>query len=164
MSATGFTTTSVCLAEVFSPNAIVVGLKERTKRGVVEVLVGRLAELGHISEADRPEVVENVLAREKLGSTGLGHGVAVPHCRTSLTEKFVGVLGLAPEGIPFDAVDADPVFGVFLVLAPLDRREQLYELLGRITAIGRDKSQRLRLRGLRTQAAATAFLQYFDPK
>jgi len=153
---------SVGLAEIFRLEAIVVGLKSRTKQGVVAELVHHLVELGVVTEADKQGVVESVLAREKLGSTALHDGVAFPHCRSSVTEQFVGVLGIEPNGIPFDPVSGGLVQSVFLFLAPLERREELYEVLGRITAIGRDKSRRAQLRGCRTAEAAHRFLQELD--
>jgi PTS system nitrogen regulatory IIA component len=107
-------------------------------------------------------VVQSILAREQLGSTALGKGIAVPHCRSSRTEKFVGVLGVEPRGVPFDALDGDPVYSIFLLLAPLDGRERHYEVLGRITAIGRDATLRLQLRGCRTAEAAYNFLLELD--
>jgi mannitol/fructose-specific phosphotransferase system IIA component (Ntr-type) len=150
------------LAEVFPPEAIVIGLVQRTKRGVVEELVHHLGELGHLGSGDATAVVESILAREKLGSTALGNGIAFPHCRSSLTERFVGVLGVDPHGIPFDAVDGEPVHSIFLLLAPLEGRESYYEVLGRITAIGRDKGRRVQLRGRRTPEAVHDFLQELD--
>jgi PTS system nitrogen regulatory IIA component len=150
------------LAEIFPPQAIVLGLVQRTKRGVVEELVHHLVELGNLAAAEEKTVVESVLAREKMGSTALGNGIAFPHCRSSITERFVGVLGLEPRGVPFDALDGEPVHSIFLLLAPLDGREKHYEVLGRITAIGRDKSRRVQLRGCRTAAAVHDILQELD--
>jgi PTS system nitrogen regulatory IIA component len=153
---------SVGLAEIFPPEAIVIGLVEHTKRAVVEELVNRLVEVGRLSAADKTAVVEGVLGREKMGSTALGNGIAFPNCRSSVTEKFIGVLGLEPRGIPFDAADGEPVQSIFLLLAPLDGREKHYEVLGRITAIGKDKGRRMQLRGCRTAAAVHEFLQELD--
>jgi PTS system nitrogen regulatory IIA component len=153
---------SVGLAEVFRPEAVLVGLKNRTKPGVIEELVHHLSGLGDIPADEAGAVVESLLAREKLGSTAVYDGVAFPHCRTTLTERFVGVLGIERDGIPFDAVGGGLVYGVFLILAPLERRQELYELLGRVAAIGRDKSRRAQLRGCRTAEAAHRFLQIQD--
>ncbi len=72
------------------------------------------------------------------------------------------MLGIEPGGIPFDAVGGGVVYSIFLLLAPLERREELYEVLGRITAVGRDKSRRAQLRGCRTAEAAYHFLQESD--
>jgi mannitol/fructose-specific phosphotransferase system IIA component (Ntr-type) len=153
---------SVALAEIFPPEAIVIGLGQRTKQGVIEELVHHLVGRGYLAAEEERHVVESILAREKLSPTALGNGIAFPHCRSSLTEKFFGVLGLEPRGVPFDAADGEPVFGIFLLLAPLDGREKHYEVLGRISAIGRDKSQGVQLRGCRTPEAVHHFLRELD--
>jgi PTS system nitrogen regulatory IIA component len=162
MQATGGAHVSLGLADVFPPDAIVVGLKNRTKHGAVAELVHHLVELGRVAEDDEQAIVESVLAREKVGSTALYDGIAFPHCRSTVTEQFVGVLGIEPDGIRFDAIGGGLVQSVFLFLAPLERREELCEVLGRIAAIGRDKSQRAQLRGCRTAEAAHRFLQTLD--
>lgn len=150
------------LAGIFPPEAIVIGLMQHNKRGAVEELVHRLVELGTLGQGEEKAVVESVLAREKMGSTALGNGIAFPNCRSSLTEKFIGVLGLDSRGVSFDALDGEPVQSVFLLMAPLNDREKHFEVLGRITAIGRDKSLRLQLHGCRTAAAAHDFLKELD--
>jgi nitrogen PTS system EIIA component len=162
MQATSAAKMLVGLADIFPTEAIVVGLKSRTKQGAIVELVHHLVGLGQIMEGDVQGVVESILAREKLGSTALYDGVAFPHCRSTYTEQFVGVLGIEPDGIPFDAVGGGSVQSVFLFLAPLELRAALYEVLGRITAIGRDKSRRAQLRGCRTAEAAHRFLLDLD--
>ena len=162
MQATSAAKMSVGLADIFPPEAIVVGLRSRTKQGVIAELVHHLVGMGFLTEENEEAVVESVLAREKLSSTDLYDGVAFPHCRSSSTERFVGVLGIETEGIPFSAVGRGVVHSVFLFLAPLERREELYEVLGRITAIGRDKSRRAQFRGCRTAESAHHFLQELD--
>lgn len=162
MQATRSVSARIGLAEIFPPEAIVVGLVQRTKRGVVEEMVHHLVELGQLTEGNEKSVVASVLAREKMGSTALGNGIAFPHCRSSVTQKFTGVLGLDPRGISFDAVDGESVHSIFLLLAPLDGREKHYEILGRITAIGKDKGRRLKLRGCRTAESVYDFLQELD--
>ena len=162
MQATGTVKIAIGLAEIFPPEAILVGLEHRNKQGVIEELVHHLAELGCITEEEEKPVVQSILARENLGSTALGNGIAFPHCRSSLTEKFIGVLGIDSRGVPFNAVDGEPVHSIFLILAPLDGREKHYEVLGKFMAIGRDKSQRVQLRGCRTPEAAHRFLQELD--
>ena len=155
---------SIGLAEIFPPEAIVVGLEARTKQGVIGELVHHLVGLGHLAASEEKTVVQSILARERLSSTALYNGIALPHCRTNVTEKFRGVLGLDPRGIPFDSMDGELVHTIFLLLAPLEGREQHYDILGRITAIGFNKSQQLQLRGCQTADAACHFLQELDRK
>ncbi len=153
--------TFVGLAEIFPPDAIVVGLKDRTIYGAVAELVHHLVELGVLRPGDEPDIVESILARERRGTSALSEGVASPHCRSTVTERFASILGLEPEGVAVDA-NGGAVQSVFLFLAPLERSEELHEILGRITAIGRDKSRLIQLRGCRTTEAAHRFLQELD--
>jgi nitrogen PTS system EIIA component len=162
MQATNEARLSIGLADVFPCQAIVIGLKTRTKQGAVAELVHHLAELGYIGGSDEKGIVESILAREKLGSTALNDGIAFPHCRSTFTERFIGVLGIEPDGIRFDAANGGVVQSIFLFLAPLERREELYEVLGRIVALGKDKSRRTQLRGCRDAEAAYRLLQDLD--
>jgi len=153
---------SIELADVYPPEAIVVGLEHRTKQGAVEDLVHHLVALGRVPPAEEAAVVQGVMGREHtLGATAF-NGIAYPHCRLRCVDKFIGAVGLDTRGLPFDAVDGDPVYAIFLLLAPLERRDQLYEVLGRVTAMGSDKTLRLQLRGCRSAEAVHCFLQSVD--
>jgi mannitol/fructose-specific phosphotransferase system IIA component (Ntr-type) len=161
MQAISAVSSSPNLSEVFPAEATLIGLRQRTKQGAIEEMVRHLVGLGHVGTALEKTVVEMVLAREKMRTTGV-NGIAFPHCRSSFTEKFVGVVAVDKEGIPFDALDDDQVHAIFLILAPLERREQHFKLLGRIIAIGEDKGQRLQLAGCRSAEGLHSFLQELD--
>jgi nitrogen PTS system EIIA component len=162
MHGTDAARTSIGLAEVFRPEAIVLGLKNRSKTGAIAELIQHMTQRGYIREDQEGPILEGILSREKLGSTALWGGVAFPHCRSSCTDRFVGILGIEPAGIPFEDTNGGPVHSIFLFLAPLEQREELYEVLGRITAIGRDKSRLAQLRGCLSAGAAHRLLQEFD--
>jgi mannitol/fructose-specific phosphotransferase system IIA component (Ntr-type) len=152
---------AVALADIFPPQAVVAGVCGADRAAVVRELVGRLVQLGRLPPADEEPVVLGILAREAVGSSTLGGGVAMPNCRTSATKEFVGAVGLVPEGVSFDA-RGEPVYGVFLLVAPLDRRDRHFEILGRVAALGADKTQRLRLRGCRTAEDVHSLLRELD--
>ena len=162
MAITHVIDSSIALGRIFPPEAIAVGLENSSKQAVIAALVRRLVTLGGIPSREEQSLVSAILARESLGTTALGNGVAFPHVRTRLAERLLGVLGLERGGIAFDALDGSPVYGVFLLVAPEDVTKEYFEVLGRITAIGKDKSLRLQLRGCRTAAAAHRLLQLLD--
>lgn len=162
MQTTSAATLSVGLAEIFRREAIVVGLKNRTKQGVIAELVSHMVGLGYIAETEEEVIVNGILEREKSATAAVYDGLVFPHYRSSFTERFVGVLGIDADGIPFNAVRGGAVHIIFLFLAPVGHREELYEVLGRITGIGRDKSRRAQLRGCRTPEAAHHFLHASD--
>jgi nitrogen PTS system EIIA component len=149
------------LADIFPREAIHLGLENRTKRGVVRELVHHLIDTGRGTKAGEATLVKAVLAREALGTTALGNGIAFPHCRCELAERVVGTLAIDERGVDFESLDGAPVHAVFLLVVPLRAREEHYEVLGKITAIGRDKGLRLQLRGCRTVHAVHDFLSDF---
>jgi nitrogen PTS system EIIA component len=162
MPATSTPVAPVRLARVFPSEATVIGPKLRDKAGVVAELAHRLVELGRIPPREETWLVDSVLEREKMGSTALGNGIAIPHCRSGLIENLVGAVAIDHRGLAFDAVDGEPVYTVFLLLAPIDDKAQHFDVLGQISAIGRDKALRLCLRGCQSAQALSHFLQEWD--
>jgi nitrogen PTS system EIIA component len=150
------------LTVVFPPEAVLLGLAGRNERDVVAELVRHAVDLGRIPAGAEDDVIGLVEERERLGSTALGNGIAFPHCRSAHTEQFVGIAGFARAGIPFRAIDGKPVDMIFLLLAPTDRSEKFFDILGRMVAIGRDRSLRFRLRGCRNAEHVSSFLQQLD--
>ncbi len=94
------------------------------KREVIATLAQSLAMSKKISPDKVNEVVEGALAREAIGSTGIGHGIAIPHSRTNLVKEMVCAYGISESGIDFDSLDGEPVHSVFLLLTPPDMKEQ----------------------------------------
>ena len=162
MTTTNTVRSPVGLARIFPPGAIIVGLENTPKQSVIAALVQRLVVLGRVPRREEQGLVKAIMTREELGTTALGNGIAFPHSRTELVDGLLGVLGLDLRGVQFDALDRSLVFGVFLLLAPVDVSQEYFEVLGRITAIGKDKSLRAQLRGCRTAEAAHQFLQSLD--
>lgn len=162
MSSVSATRAPMRLAEIFPPEAILMDLGHTSKASVIEHLVGHAAALGHVPWTAKDALVRLVLEREGLGTTALGNGIAFPHCKSGFTERFVGVAGFLSPAIPFDAVDAEAVDSVFLILAPRERQERFLDILARLVAIGRDKSLGLLLRGCRTPEHVASFLQELD--
>lgn len=83
---------------------------------VLRALADRVAERGLVKDADR--LYRRLWEREKLGSTGLGSGVAVPHCKVGGLDAVTLAIGICPRGVDFDASDGEPVKVLFLVLSP----------------------------------------------
>jgi PTS system nitrogen regulatory IIA component len=150
------------LADLFPPRAIRVGLEQPSKPAAIEALVRHAVGLGYLRLEEVRSVLDTILARENLASTGLGHGLALPHCQCKSLDRLVGVAGLLHRGIPYDAMDGEPVDWVFLTLAPSDTPDQSFEALGRLAAVGRNKSLLLLLRECRTAEQISAFLEELD--
>jgi mannitol/fructose-specific phosphotransferase system IIA component (Ntr-type) len=138
------------------PAAIELHLKARNREQVLEELVALLAAGGRIQ---RPGALLRALVeREALGSTGIGHGVAVPHCRSAEVAEAVLVLGRTEDGIAFDAIDGQPARLFFLLVAPESQPAEQGQLLARIARLVRDEATRLRLLRLDTPAQVQELL------
>ncbi len=101
------------------PAAIRPQLQAKDKEGVIRELVGALVEAGEIDEKDQEDIVQGVLKREELGSTGIGRGVAVPHAKHERIDKPVGTIGISQEGIDFNSLDGEKVHLLFLLVSPM---------------------------------------------
>ncbi len=103
------------LSDLISQEAVVVGLKASSKKQAIQELATKAAELTGLSER---EIFDTLLQRERLGSTGVGHGVAIPHGKLVKLDKLVGFFARMEKPIDFDALDDQPVDLIFLLLAP----------------------------------------------
>ncbi|MDE2825502.1 MAG: PTS sugar transporter subunit IIA [Gemmatimonadota bacterium] len=106
------------LTELLDENAILVNLRATQKQEVIEELAAALTASGRIS--DNREVLQAVLEREKIMSTGIGKGVAIPHGKCKAVDRLVGVLGIKKEGVDFQSLDEQPVYLFFLLVSPLN--------------------------------------------
>ncbi|MGA1795028.1 MAG: PTS sugar transporter subunit IIA [bacterium] len=104
------------LIDLLPEKVIAPDLKADNKTDVLRELVGLLYQAGRID--DQEKVLEVLLDRERLGSTGVGYGVAIPHGKYNSIENLIAAFGRSKKGIDFDAVDNKPVHIFFLFLAP----------------------------------------------
>ena len=94
----------------------------------------------------QPEIFDSLLGRERLGSTGLGGGVALPHGRIAGLEKAVGAFILLAEGVDFDAIDRNPVDMIFALLVPREATEEHLQILAMLAETFRNTELRDNLR------------------
>jgi PTS system nitrogen regulatory IIA component len=99
------------------------------KRVVISTLVQALANARKISQEHVDTIVDGAMTRESIGSTGIGHGIAIPHCRTTLAKDIVCAYGTSEAGIDFDSLDGEPVHSIFLLLTPPDQKEKHLQLM-----------------------------------
>jgi len=117
------------LADFFTPDEISLNLRASEKDAALREMV-ELLDL----DGDAEEILHKLLTkREHLGSTGIGKGVAIPHCRSLVVDRLRVAYGRKPEGLSFDAVDAKPVYHFFLIVAPpVEISNQYLPVLGKI--------------------------------
>ena len=105
------------LADLITPRGVVAQLRAPAKRHVLQELARRAALMTGI---DDKRIYDALAERERLGTTGIGTGVAVPHCRLPELDRFFGLFARLERPVPFEAIDDQPVDLVFLLLAPAD--------------------------------------------
>ena len=103
------------LTDLVAPNAIIPALKVNGKKQTLQELAAKAAELCGQNERT---IYEILLQREKLGSTGVGHGIAIPHGKLAKLNKLFGLFARLDRPVDFEALDGEPVDLVFLLLAP----------------------------------------------
>ena len=134
------------ISDVLSPELTRCAFSGRSKKRIIEALSQLLAE--HLNGGNElsERLFDNFVAREKLGSTGLGKGVAIPHCRTSGVKKIHGCLVKLPHPVDFDAIDDQPVDLIFALVVPEEKNDEHLSTLARIASIMQNDDHRQRLR------------------
>lgn len=117
------------LIEFFREEYINLSLAGKNKPEVLESLVDFYAQTHKLTKKEQEEVLNTVLAREASGSTGFGHGIAVPHGLISSRKNISGVVGLSKQGIDFGAVDDRPVKLFVLVVTPREQKKDMHLLV-----------------------------------
>jgi PTS system nitrogen regulatory IIA component len=143
------------LGEILSPRAIVAALQVRNKKFLFQQLAQIAAGL---TGADPRRIVDRLNEREKLGSTGFGGGVAIPHGKLEGLEHVVGVFARLEQPIEFGAIDEMPVDLVFLLLSPPDAGVEHLKALASVSRQLRDRSFVAKLRGAGSEDALYALL------
>jgi PTS system nitrogen regulatory IIA component len=146
------------LNDFFSPDAISLDLKGATKDEILAELVGLLGLDAQASET----LLRMLQRRESLGSTGVGRGIAIPHCRSLVISRLRLAYGHRREGIAFDAIDNRPVFDFFLIVAPpLEISNQYLPVLGKIAQLAKEPDVPERLAAL---TSADDFFRLLEEK
>ena len=143
------------IAELLAPQSVLASLKPGGKKQLLQELSKRAAQLTGV---DEKTIFDTLMERERLGSTGIGAGTAVPHGRLPGIDSIVGVFARLEKPIPFDSVDDQPVDLVFLLLTPVTAGAEHLKALARVSRIFRDRAVCQKLRGTTAADALYALL------
>ena len=143
------------ITDLVAPEAILPALKVNSKKQALQELAARAASLTGQNERS---VFEVLLQREKLGTTAVGYGVAIPHGKLPKLEKLFGLFARLERPIDFEAMDGQPVDLVFLLLAPEGAGADHLKALARISRLLREGSAVEKLRASKDAAALYAVL------
>jgi PTS system nitrogen regulatory IIA component len=146
---------SMTLTDLVAPNAILPALKVNSKKQAIQELAARAAVL---TDQNERAVLEILLQREKLGSTAVGNGVAIPHGKLPKLGRLFGLFARLERPIDFEALDEQPVDLIFLLLAPEAAGADHLKALARVARLLRDPENSKRLRESRDTDAIYAVL------
>ncbi len=120
------------LIDVLQKEAILVGLKSKNKKGVIRELVTPLARMANV---DPDDLIRVLMEREKLGSTGIGKGIGIPHGKLKKLDSLILGFGVSHEGVDFESMDGQPVHIFFLLVTPETSIDMHLKMLARISGI-----------------------------
>ncbi len=124
------------ISEILDKQSIKIGLKSSTKEQTLEELVEILTKIEDVG--DTKAILKALIERESLGSTGIGQGIAIPHGKTDKIKRLVAVMGISKTGVNFDALDGEPVYIFFLLVAPKTTAGPHLKALAQISRLLRD--------------------------
>ena len=147
------------ILDVLRKEAVVVNLKSREKKGVIEELAAPLASLSGIA---RKDLVKVLMERERLGSTGIGGGIGIPHGKMKGIDSLLVGFGLSREGVNFESIDGRPTHIFFVLVTPEDSIDIHLKLLSQISRILKDDLLKQRLRNAGTPDAVMEIIRDED--
>ena len=142
------------LSDLIEAGAIMPALRANSKKQLLQLLSEKAAELTGLPER---EVFDTILQRERLGSTGVGNGIAIPHGKLAGVKKITGVFARLDHAVDFEALDDQPVDLVFLLLAPEGAGADHLKALSRIARVLRDSDTVAKIRATADASAIHSF-------
>jgi PTS system nitrogen regulatory IIA component len=115
---------------ILSPELTLCGVPGSSKKRILELIAEQVSE--HCPELEQTQIFNNLVARERLGSTGIGQGIAIPHCRLDGCQGVVGALLTLEDAVSFDAIDNQPVDLLFVLIVPKEATSEHLELLSQL--------------------------------
>ncbi len=130
------------LSDLIEVPAIMPALKANSKKQLLQLLAERAASIAGIPER---EIFDTILQRERLGSTGVGNGIAIPHGKLPGLGGVIGAFGRHVQGVDFDSLDGSPTHLFFLLVAPEESVGQHLKALARVSRLLKDRGFRDKL-------------------
>ncbi|MFH1414719.1 MAG: PTS sugar transporter subunit IIA [Elusimicrobiota bacterium] len=136
------------IKDFLSINCVKLDLEKVRKEEHITEMVKILIDTGKIKKTDTKKITEKLMDRERLGSTGIGAGVAIPHIKTNCISSTTGALGVSSKGIEYDSLDGEPVYISFLLLTPVDATNEHLIAISEISHFLKDRFYRDELRNV----------------
>ncbi len=152
------------ISDFLCKEAVNTDLTSETKVDVISEMVTMLVESGIIEKKYKSKIVEGLMAREALGSTAIGQGIAIPHTKSDAATKLVSALAISKKGVNFDSLDGEPVYIFFLLIAPSDSAGPHLKALARVSRLLKDKFFRDSLKNTKTAKDVMDLLSQEDSR
>ena len=152
------------IMDFMSKKAIATDIKSTKKEEVLKELVDTLINAGDIEKRYRNKLIDALMAREALGSTAIGQGIAIPHAKSDCVNKLVAAFGLSKKGVDFDSLDGELAYIFFLLVAPQDSAGPHLKALARISRLLKDKYFRDTLRASNDEKSIIKIISEEDAK
>jgi fructose-specific phosphotransferase system IIA component len=152
------------ITDFLSKKAITADLKATKKEDVLRELVDLLVGAEEIEKKCHNKLVEQLMAREELGSTAIGQGVSIPHTKSECVNKLIASFGLSQKGVDFESLDGENVYIFFLLIAPKDCAGPHLKALARISRLLKDKYFRDSLRDCKDGKSILKIITQEDEK
>jgi len=127
------------ILDFLNEKAVIANLEAADKNEAIAKMVDLLVKAGEVEAGSKDNLFKALLDREALGSTGIGQGIAIPHCKNNSVKKLIASFAIAPKGINFESLDGEPVNILFLLVAPEDSAGPHLKALARISRLLKDK-------------------------
>jgi PTS system nitrogen regulatory IIA component len=141
------------ISDLLAPDAILPALKAQSKKPLLQELAARAHQITRVPER---RIFETLMERERLGTTGVGAGIAIPHGRIAEAKNITGVFARLESAIDYEAVDGQPVDLVFMLLAPEDAGADHLKALARVSRLLRNAATCEKLRATASPEALYA--------
>ncbi len=145
------------LTDLLSEENILMPLKGKTRDECIHELIDALNKKDLLADADK--AFEAIIEREKLMTTGVGNGIAIPHCKHSSCPNFAVAMGIHPQGVDFESIDKKKVHIIFLLVGPENNPSMHIKLLSRISRLMSNEDIREELKKAKTPKEVLETLQ-----
>ena len=151
------------LLDNLKKNNILLKPKAKNRWEIITEMAELAARNRDISQSDLDCITGLLIEREKSMSTGIGNGVAIPHCSTEKVKELVTVLAVTPKGINFESIDNEPVKIIILLIVPKEKLTQHIKTLANIAKMMNDAELREKILSLKTPDSIIKMLKSYSP-
>jgi len=122
------------ISDLLTPDGIQLKLAARSKEAAITELVHLLSNAKKLSGSNGPDhYIAEVMAREKVSSTGIGNGIAIPHVLVAEVKEIIMAVGRSAKGVPFESVDGKPAHLIFLIIGPQGKNNEYLKILSQLS-------------------------------